>query len=195
MKMQPLCNPCVTLPATVCAAASPEGVPTDATCALAELAASPPGPDVIVNINADSTAAFAAWAMGSAADAAVPSDDTGAAAEAGSFAGEPEAVGEGSEFGAAGQPQAPRAPAALLSAERAARGAGGGAGAAAGMTPSREVTPQLRRRSSRVTAAAAASVRPVLLHVLQAESWRLALSHLFGASVTPHLCFPRQQCV
>lgn len=46
-------------------ALSPEGVPTEATCALAELAVSPPGPDVIVNINADSTAAFAAWAMGS----------------------------------------------------------------------------------------------------------------------------------
>lgn len=45
-------------------------------------------------------------------------------------------------------------------AARAGTDAGRAAGAAAGMTPSREVTPQLRRRSTRGSlAAAAASVR------------------------------------
>lgn len=41
---------------------SPEGVPTDVTTQL-DLA-SPASPDVIINVNADSTAAFSAWAMG-----------------------------------------------------------------------------------------------------------------------------------
>ncbi len=61
-------------------ALSPEGVPTDATCALAEPGVSPPGPDVIVNINADSTAAFSAWAMGSAGGGALDAVAAGGAA-------------------------------------------------------------------------------------------------------------------
>ncbi|KAK9837514.1 hypothetical protein WJX81_008059 [Elliptochloris bilobata] len=118
-------------------ALSPEGVPTDATCALAEPEASPPGPDVIVNINADSTAAFSAWAMGSAG--AMQEDEA---------AGEPAAPMELGEV-------APAQVGAL--AARTGGALSRAAGAAAGMTPSREVTPQLRRRSMRGSTAAAAA--------------------------------------
>ena len=42
--------------------ASPEGVAADAT--LHWGAAVPQSPDVIINVSADNTAAFSAWAMG-----------------------------------------------------------------------------------------------------------------------------------
>ena len=185
-------------------ALSPEGVPTDATCALAEPAVSPPGPDVIVNINADSTAAFSAWAMGSAGAGAPDAGASGcaaalaeqgvrrniAAASFGSLAGgQPRLVGGASRHATWSDPlmtqpncdacklctfscgpecwqdtstSADGGPSAESGALAAWAGADAGkaAGVAAGMTPSREITPQLRRRSTRGSlAAAAASVR------------------------------------
>ncbi len=126
-------------------------MPTDATCALAGPDVSPPGPDVIVNVNADSTASFAAWAMGSAAPAdSAPALDklAGGAGGAGALAGLP----GGSLLGAPSDAQGGGVP------------GGGAAPPAAGMTPSREVTPQLRRRSARVSAVAVSTVQASALY-------------------------------
>lgn len=200
---------CLTCDPVRAVALSPEGVPTDATCALAEPAVSPPGPDVIVNINADSTAAFAAWAMGSAGGGAPEPARPAAPRRPWSWVRAVNAHRH--SLGVGWQPclenrrvtvwwcehpamqfclvtSVPRQRCAckacivtsapeggkdrLACAEEGGSMGGGGpaaragddasraAGAAAGMTPSREVTPQLRRRSTRGSlAAAAASVR------------------------------------
>lgn len=55
---------------------SPEGVAADATVHWG--AASPESPDVIINVSADNTAAFSAWAMGTGASRCSIGDLTGA---------------------------------------------------------------------------------------------------------------------
>lgn len=56
--------------------ASPEGVAADATAHWGAAAAQ--SPDVIINVSADSTAAFSAWAMGTRAPRCSLADLTGA---------------------------------------------------------------------------------------------------------------------
>ena len=56
--------------------ASPEGVAADATVHWG--AAPPESPDVIINVSADNTAAFSAWAMGTGASRCSIGDLTGA---------------------------------------------------------------------------------------------------------------------
>lgn len=110
---------------------SPEGVPADATVRLDDGCGSPPSPDVIINVGADTTLAFAAWAMGSdgvggGGDAAGCAPAGGAPPPLPSIQEEPD-VGDG-----CASPEVVRAE------------------AAAGLvTPSREITPELRRRSVR----------------------------------------------
>ncbi len=55
--------------------ASPEGVAADATAYWGETAAQ--SPDVIINVSADNTAAFSAWAMGTRAPRCSLADLTG----------------------------------------------------------------------------------------------------------------------
>ncbi len=56
--------------------ASPEGVAADATAHWG--AAEAQSPDVIINVSADNTAAFSAWAMGTRAPRCSIADLTGA---------------------------------------------------------------------------------------------------------------------
>lgn len=56
--------------------ASPEGVAADATVHWG--AGPPESPDVIINVSADNTAAFSAWAMGTGASRCSIGDLTGA---------------------------------------------------------------------------------------------------------------------
>ena len=109
---------------------SPEGIPTDATLHFDY--ASPASPDVIININADSTAAFAAWAMGSSAG------------EQQQLTGElPSACPPGRVLPSIREEE-PSAcsPEPNLAAPVQA------------VTPSREITPALRRRSGRASSVA-----------------------------------------
>ena len=110
---------------------SPEGVPTDATLHLDH--ASPASPDVIINISADSTAAFAAWAMGSSA--AAEQHHTGELPRACPPRHLLPSIREEDASACSPEPD----PAALPDQA---------------VTPSREITPALRRRSGRASSAA-----------------------------------------
>ncbi|CAL8463591.1 g3125 [Coccomyxa elongata] len=100
---------------------SPEGVPTDATVALDF--GSPPSPDVIINVNADSTAAFSAWAMGGGSAGCGGRRSLGDTMTGGL----PCILEEAPEDCCASPPPAMQ------------------------VTPSREITPMLRRRSGRTS--------------------------------------------
>ncbi|KAK9917599.1 hypothetical protein WJX75_006241 [Coccomyxa subellipsoidea] len=100
---------------------SPEGVPTDATVALDF--GSPSSPDVIINVNADSTAAFSAWAMGSSGLSGNGRRSLGDTLTGGL----PSILEEAPEDCAASPPPAMQ------------------------VTPSREITPMLCRRSGRTS--------------------------------------------
>ncbi|BDA48546.1 probable Bromodomain adjacent to zinc finger domain protein 2B at C-terminar half [Coccomyxa sp. Obi] len=100
---------------------SPEGVPTDATVALDF--GSPPSPDVIINVNADSTAAFSAWAMGGGSAGCGGRRSLGDTMTGGL----PCILEEAPEDCSASPPPAMQ------------------------VTPSREITPMLRRRSGRTS--------------------------------------------
>jgi hypothetical protein len=110
--------------------ASPEGVAVDATLDFGM--ASPADADMVVNVGADSTAAFSEWAMGAAAHEGGAVDMPCLTGPLATIAEGLEPVGDGGSS-ADGSPEPTLAP------------------AAGAVTPSRELTPPLRRRSGHVS--------------------------------------------